>query len=89
MARAAPASAHGIGGRGDLPLPTWQVAWSAGFAVAMSFIALGLLWTAPRLARAAEGRPVPGLVGHAIRVVGEVGRWLAVALFVLVLVDAW
>ena len=32
---AAPAAAHGIGGRTDLPLPAWQLAWAAGFAVAV------------------------------------------------------
>ena len=53
---AAPAAAHGIGGRTDLPLPAWQLAWAAGFAVASSFVALGAFWATPRLAAAAEGR---------------------------------
>jgi len=35
---------HGIGGRIDLPLPVWQLAWAAGFAVAISFVALGAFW---------------------------------------------
>ena len=44
-----PAGAHGIGGRTDLPLPAWQLAWAAGFAVASSFVALGAFWATPRL----------------------------------------
>ncbi|MAH10006.1 MAG: fenitrothion hydrolase, partial [Acidimicrobiaceae bacterium] len=39
MVGATPAAAHGIGGRTDLPLPAWQLAWAAGFAVASSFVA--------------------------------------------------
>ena len=48
MAGATPAGAHGIGGRTDLPLPAWQLAWAAGFAVASSFVALGAFWSQPR-----------------------------------------
>ena len=54
MAGATPAGAHGIGGRTDLPLPAWQLAWAAGFAVASSFVALGAFWSQPRLVAAAE-----------------------------------
>ena len=45
MAGATPAGAHGIGGRTDLPLTAWQLAWAAGFAVASSFVALGAFWS--------------------------------------------
>jgi hypothetical protein len=51
--------AHGVGGREDLPLPFgWAVA-GAAFAVVVSFVALGLLWTEPRLHGATAGRPLP------------------------------
>lgn len=52
---AAPAAAHGVGGRTDLPVPGWQLAWAAGFAVASSFVALGAFWTTPKLVAAATG----------------------------------
>ena len=48
--------AHGVGSRGDLPLPLWMFAWGSTLAIVISFVALGLLWTEPRLRRAAEGR---------------------------------
>ena len=57
----ATAGAHGIGGRTDLPLPVWQVAWGAGVAVVLSFAVLSLAWTTPRLARLATGRVLPRL----------------------------
>ncbi len=39
---------HGIGGRGDLPVPLWLAIYSAGAAVAVSFFALAALWSRPR-----------------------------------------
>ena len=62
---AEPAWAHGIGGRTDLPLPAWQLAWAAAFAVASSFVVLGTFWEEPRLASAAEGRIVRRGLGTA------------------------
>ncbi len=66
-AAAAPAGAHGLGGRVDLPIPVWQFAWAAALAVAASFGVLGRFWTAPRLAAAARGRPLPAWLGKADR----------------------
>ena len=63
LAPAIPAAAHGVGGRIDLPIPVWQFAWAASFAVAASFTVLGRFWTEPRLARAAQG----GLLLRSIR----------------------
>ena len=65
--------AHGIGERGDLPLPLYLFTWGMVLALVISFVALGVLWTQPKLARAAVGRPlvdhrvlkVPHLVGSA------------------------
>lgn len=54
-ATAGPVGAHGVGGRTDLPLPAWQLAWAAAFAVLVSFVALGVFWSEPRLAKAAAG----------------------------------
>jgi hypothetical protein len=39
---------HGIGGRGDLPVPLWLAIYSAGAAVAVSFFALGAFCSRPR-----------------------------------------
>jgi hypothetical protein len=54
--------AHGVGGRSDLPLPAWLFAYGAGFAVLISFVALGILWPRPRLAAAAAGRELASRV---------------------------
>lgn len=48
--------AHGVGSRGDLPLELWMFAWGSALAIVISFMALGLLWTQPRLRKASEGR---------------------------------
>ncbi|QNE21146.1 hypothetical protein F1D05_28585 [Kribbella qitaiheensis] len=42
---------HGIGGRGDLPVPLWLAVYSAGAAVAVSFFALAAFWSRPRFER--------------------------------------
>ena len=61
--------AHGVGARADLPLPAWLFAYGAGFAVLISFVALGILWPRPRLAAAAPGAELPAPV-QAIRTPG-------------------
>jgi hypothetical protein len=43
------ASAHGIGGASDLPIPGWLFAWGATAVLVLSFVALGVLWPKPRL----------------------------------------
>ncbi len=43
------ASAHGIGGASDLPIPGWLFAWGATAVLILSFVALGVLWPKPRL----------------------------------------
>jgi hypothetical protein len=45
----APASAHGIVGRADLPIPAWLFAWTATAVMVISFLALWSLWSKPRL----------------------------------------
>ena len=42
--------AHGIVGRADLPIPEGWVAVAAVFVIALSFVALALGWTRPKLA---------------------------------------
>lgn len=86
---AAPAAAHGIGGRTDLPLPAWQLAWAAGFAVASSFVALGAFWEQPRLAAAADGRRLVALVTPPARTLEFVLKAAGLFLFGVILYAAW
>jgi hypothetical protein len=51
---AAPAYAHGISGRTDLPVPRSLFVFGAAAALIISFVALSALWTEPRF----EDRPV-------------------------------
>ena len=59
LAAALPAAAHGVGGRIDLPIPVWQFAWAAAFALLVSFAVLGRFWTEPHLEAAAGGAALP------------------------------
>ncbi|MCY3644275.1 MAG: hypothetical protein OXG41_11900 [Acidimicrobiaceae bacterium] len=79
-----PAAAHGVGGRTDLPVPAWQLAWAASFAVAASFVALGMFWDTPKFRSAAAGRVLPGPFQKACRVQSlVVGAFGLLALAVL------
>lgn len=89
VASASPAAAHGVGGRADLPLPVWLFAYSAAFALLISFVALRILWPRPRLARLAVGRRLPEAVDYAGRVALQVVRVAMLALFALTLASAW
>ena len=71
---AGPAAAHGVGGRTDLPIPAWQLAWAASFAVAASFVALGVFWESPRLRAAAAGRALPEPLQQAGRALALIAR---------------
>lgn len=80
---------HGIGGRTDLPLPAWQLAWAAGFSVAISFVALGAFWERPHLAAAAKGRALLTLIGPPARIFEAACRLVGLLLFGVVLYAAW
>ena len=43
------ASAHGIVGKADLPIPVWLFSWTAAIVLVVSFVALSTLWTTPQL----------------------------------------
>jgi hypothetical protein len=58
LAAPAPAFAHGLVGRSDLPIPDWLFTWGATAVLVVSFVALAALWPQPRLQD--EGwRPLP------------------------------
>jgi hypothetical protein len=75
----APASAHGLVGRTDLPIPRWLFGWAAAAVLVISFAALATLWPKPRLQDPKERRVVR------IPVMFDVlGGAIGVALFVIV-----
>jgi hypothetical protein len=45
----AAASAHGLVGKQDLPIPRWLFAWAATAVLVVSFIGLAVLWPLLRL----------------------------------------
>jgi hypothetical protein len=49
LAFPASASAHGIVGRADLPIPVWLFSWAAAIVLVVSFVALSTLWMSPQL----------------------------------------
>lgn len=83
LAAPAPASAHGLAGSTDLPIPEWMFAWAAAIVLIASFVALGVLWPRPRLQRPRLRRlfTVPRVVRPLCGVVG-------VALYALVVYAA-
>lgn len=89
LSTAKPAGAHGVGGRADLPLPVWLFAYSAAFALLISFVALRILWPRPRLAAAADGRPVPDWVDRVGLGLLAIARALVLVLFLTTVVSAW
>ncbi len=81
--------AHGVGARADLPLPTWLFAYSAAFALLISFVLLRLLWPRPRLAAAALGRRAAGWAEPAARLLRVQLQVAASVLLVASLASAW
>lgn len=61
----APAAAHGLVIRGDLPIPEWLFAWGAVVVLIVSFVALATLWPRPRL-EPERWRPLAGGLGRAL-----------------------
>jgi hypothetical protein len=81
--------AHGVGTRADLPVPLWLAVVGSAAAVLLSFAALGLLWTRPRLRGDAAGVPLPQAVqvvvdSRALTVVLRAGVLLLTLLVVAV-----
>ncbi len=74
------ASAHGIVGKADLPIPVWLFSWTAAIVLVVSFVALSTLWTRPQLQSERRKRlfRMPAVVARLASLVG-------IALFALVL----
>ena len=49
LAAPAVASAHGLVGKQDLPIPRWIFAWAAAAVLIVSFVALATMWATPKL----------------------------------------
>jgi hypothetical protein len=52
------ASAHGLVGKRDLPIPQWLFAWGATIVLVVSFVGLSALWKTARLQQTPEQRVV-------------------------------
>ncbi|GAA4580094.1 hypothetical protein GCM10023194_07460 [Planotetraspora phitsanulokensis] len=75
--------AHGVGGRQDLPIPFSAALAGAIIALLVSFAALGVLWTEPRLGGTlARVRPLSGLFQRAVSSNGWAWTWRIVGLVV-------
>ncbi|MDQ3898000.1 MAG: hypothetical protein M3326_12310 [Actinomycetota bacterium] len=87
LAGAAPASAHGLGNRTDLPLPVWMFVYGAAAALLVSFAGLAVFWRTSRLEGGVEGRVLlePGPLSRRLFLAG---RAIGMGLFVLLVVAA-
>lgn len=78
-----PASAHGIGGRTDLPVPLTYFLTGGAVVLILSFGALAALWPDPRLQAEPDLRPVtiPGfrVLTNIVGAVGVVGLAIVIA----------
>lgn len=54
LALPASAAAHGLVGKQDLPIPMWLLGWAAAVVLVVSFAALAVLWTEPKLEQLRE-----------------------------------
>ena len=70
LAVPSPASAHGLTGRADLPIPIWLFSWGAAVVMVLSFAALGTLWSKPRL-EDDRFRPLPDALGRVLTSRGD------------------
>lgn len=65
LAAPAPALAHGVLAKEDLPLPAWLFAWGASIVLIVSFAVLTTAWREPRL-QADSWRPAAGWLSRAL-----------------------
>jgi hypothetical protein len=79
LALPATASAHGLVGKQDLPIPRWLFAWGAALVLVISFVGLATLWPKPRLEDVREKRVFRLLVQLEV-----LGGLIGIAVFVIV-----
>jgi hypothetical protein len=86
LAWPAAASAHGLAGRADLPIPTWLFSWAAALVLVVSFAGMAAMWPRPRLEEDSF-RPLPEWLSRPLtsRFIDALCGALSVGLFVLVL----
>ena len=77
--------AHGVGGRLDLPLSEWQVAWAGVVALVFSFAALGYFWQKPLLKKLSIGRSTFRIFKQ-FSLFKTVIRYISLILFLVVVV---
>lgn len=82
---------HAIGGVRDLPVPGELFLYGGATVLAVSFVALGFLWTEPRLDEADRGRPLPPLLQRVLlsRTLRIVLGLISVTLLVVVVAAAY
>ena len=78
------ASAHGIGGRSDLPLSLTLVSYASGAILVVTFAALAWLWPRARWEHGITGRELPEGPQRVVRAVAWPLRVLGVAILALV-----
>ena len=78
------ASAHGIGGRQDLPVPLSFFIGGAALAIVISFVVLAYLWPSPRLQEGPLNTPIRAMwLGPVLTVL----KWVALIAMLLVILD--
>ena len=77
--------AHGIGVRGDLPIPVWVFAYVSGAALVISFLLLGSFWPKPRLEGRFRPRALPEAFQPAAKGLAVLARLFGLAMFGVVL----
>ena len=77
--------AHGVGSRGDLPLPFYLFGIGAAVALLATFISLSFFWHRAWLPAAASGRNLGLAFGRVLDVVAVPARLASLTLFVLAL----
>ena len=86
---ASAAFGHGIGSRGDLPIPKNFFLVAAMLAVVVSFFVAAVMWQEPRLATMSEGHPLGRWTARLAAVAVLISRTLGLLAFVVVVIAAW
>ena len=76
--------AHGLGVRGDLPLPLWMVSYGAGIVLVLSFVALAALWPRARFEGDVRGAVLPSALDRGLRWLEWPGRLLGLVAFLVI-----